>query len=85
MIALPKDIETLAQVLAEKSGKTPSEIIRQALEARACDVGVDVKAVRHKPNFERMMEISDRFAAFPVMDDRTPEEIIGYDEFGVPR
>jgi antitoxin VapB len=85
MIALPKDTEQLAQLLAEKSGKTPSEIIRQALEARARECGVDVKSIRHIPSFERMTEISDRFAKLPVLDGRTPDEIIGYDEFGVPR
>jgi antitoxin VapB len=81
MIAL-KDTEQLAQLLAEKSGKSASEIIRQALEARARECGVDVKSVRHKPSFARMMEISDRFAKLPVLDGRTPDEIIGYDEFG---
>ena len=30
------------------------------------------------------MTISDRFAAYPVLDARSPDEIIGYDEFGVP-
>jgi hypothetical protein len=32
-----------------------------------------------------MTAISDHCAALPVYDARTPEEIIGYDEFGVPR
>jgi hypothetical protein len=31
-----------------------------------------------------MMEISDRFANRPVLDPRSPEEIVGCDEFGVP-
>ncbi len=33
---------------------------------------------------DRMMAISERFAAYPVLDSRSPDEIIGYDEFGVP-
>jgi hypothetical protein len=31
-----------------------------------------------------MIAIPDRGAALPVLDDRTPDEFIGYDEFGVP-
>lgn len=29
-------------------------------------------------------EISRRCAAMPVLDDRTPDEIVGYDENGLP-
>ena len=29
--------------------------------------------------------IADRSAALPVLDERSPEEIIGYDERGLPR
>jgi antitoxin VapB len=28
--------------------------------------------------------IQERVAALPVLDDRTPDEIIGYDENGLP-
>jgi antitoxin VapB len=30
-------------------------------------------------------EICARMDALPVIDDRTPDEILGYDEFGIPR
>jgi antitoxin VapB len=29
--------------------------------------------------------ISRKIAALPVLDSRTPDEILGYDEFGIPR
>jgi hypothetical protein len=32
-----------------------------------------------------MIAITDRFAELPVYDARTPEEIIGYDEHGLPQ
>lgn len=86
MIALHHDTERLAKLLAERAGKTPDAIIRQALEERARESGLAVTAEpRRKPSFERMMEISDRCSKLPVLDDRTPEDIIGYDEFGLPR
>jgi len=33
---------------------------------------------------ERLMEIGRHFSSLPVLDDRTDEEILGYDEFGLP-
>jgi antitoxin VapB len=33
---------------------------------------------------ERLREISDDFRSLPVLDLRTPDEIIGYDESGLP-
>jgi hypothetical protein len=38
-----------------------------------------------KPSVDRVTAISDRFALYPVRDERCPEDIIGYDEFGVPQ
>lgn len=31
---------------------------------------------------DRLMKIAEQLAELPVLDDRTPDEIIGYDEFG---
>jgi len=33
---------------------------------------------------DELMEIAEHFANLPVLDDRTPEEILGYDENGLP-
>jgi hypothetical protein len=33
----------------------------------------------------RLTQLAAEVAALPVADDRTPEEIIGYDETGLPR
>lgn len=86
MIALNRDTEELARRLAVHSGKRPDEIIREALEDRARSAGIALPdKPRRSPSFDRMMEVSDRFAALPVLDDRPADEIIGYDEIGVPR
>ena len=34
---------------------------------------------------DELDEIARRCASLPVIDDRSPEEILGYDENGVPR
>ena len=33
---------------------------------------------------ERLLTIAKRCAALPLLDHRTPDEILGYDEFGIP-
>lgn len=33
----------------------------------------------------RMEEISARSATRPLVDPRSPDELLGYDEFGLPR
>ena len=33
---------------------------------------------------ERLLTIAKRCAALPLLDRRTPDEILGYDEYGMP-
>jgi antitoxin VapB len=33
---------------------------------------------------ERLLTIAERCAALPLLDRRTPDEILGYDEHGMP-
>lgn len=33
---------------------------------------------------QRLREIARRFDSLPVLDDREPDEIIGYDDHGLP-
>jgi antitoxin VapB len=88
MITLAPETEQLARLVASRSGTTPERVIEEAVEARAREVGIAPTANRHpsgKPSVDRMMAISERFAAYPVLDPRSPDEIIGYNEIGVPR
>jgi len=88
MISLTPEIEQLARLVAARSGTTPERVLTEAVEARAREMGVMPTGGNHrpsrKPSADRMMAISERFAAYPVLDSRSPDEIIGYDEFGVP-
>lgn len=87
MMQLNEDLERLAQLIAVKTGKPPSDIIKEALEARAREVGVDTSTPHRRKPFDEaaIRALIERTAALPLLDDRTPDEIIGYDEFGVPR
>lgn len=43
------------------------------------------REAEHKIDFmARVREAQAIFAAAPVLDDRTPDEILGYDEHGLP-
>jgi antitoxin VapB len=58
-----------------------TEVVRQALRERLAWEG------RRKAEpllLERLFEISERCAARPVLDARSDDEIVGYDERGVP-
>ena len=85
MIILSPETEQLARLVAERSGKTPEQVLEEAIEARAREVGiVPAQEPPGKPSVDRMMAISDRFAAYPALDARSPDDIIGYDEYGAP-
>jgi antitoxin VapB len=89
-MTLPADAETerLARKLAEATGKPLPSIVREAIAAKAEAAGLTENGGPQLSRDEllaRMKEITDGFASLPVLDDRTPDEIIGYDEHGVPR
>jgi antitoxin VapB len=89
MHMLTGDTEVVARKLAAATGRSVDEAIREAIEARALATGVDIgtkKPVKTpEERIAAMIAISERFKTYPVLDDRSPDEIIGYDEFGVPR
>jgi antitoxin VapB len=87
MISVAPETEQLARLVAEHSGTTPERVLKEAVEARAREMGITPTGNHRpsgRPSLDRMMAISERFAAYPVLDSRSPDEIIGYDEFGVP-
>jgi len=79
-----KDPETerLARNLAQLTGESITTATRRAIEERLRRVGGQS---RRAALLEEMAEIRRRWSAMPVVDDRTPEEILGYDEHGLPR
>ena len=79
-----KDPETerLARRLAELTGENITTATKRAIEERLRRLG---SRTRKAALLEDMAEIRRRWNEMPVMDDRTPEEILGYDERGLPR
>ncbi len=87
---LPADPETehLARKLAEVTGHPVQMIVREAIAAKAAAAGVSLTGrprLKGQDLIDRLTAISDHAASLPVLDARTPDEIIGYDEHGLPQ
>jgi antitoxin VapB len=78
-----KDPETerLARKLAHQTGESITVATKRALEERLRRTGSDARKAALLEDMEAMQR---RLNALPVLDDRTPDEIIGYDENGLP-
>ena len=79
-----KDPETerLAKSLAQLTGENITTATRRAIEERLRRLGGQS---RKAALLEDMAEIRRRWSAMSVVDDRSPEEILGYDGRGLPR
>ena len=77
-----KDPETdrLARALAAATGETITDAIRNALRDR-----LEREQQRTAPSVvAQVRRIQERIARLPVLDPRTANEIIGYDDDGAP-
>ena len=79
-----KDPETerLARNLAEITGENLTTATKRAIEERLRRLGGQS---RRAALLEDMAAIRRRWSAMPVLDERTPDEILGYDAQGLPR
>jgi antitoxin VapB len=81
------ETERLAKEVAKAKGKPVAIVVRDAIEASAREAGLLVARPRRLTAAEkrnRLLQISERSAARPIIDARTPDEILGYDERGLP-
>lgn len=82
------EVERLARELAEAAGEDIDAAVAQAVKARLEALRAETAEPQTPPDreglAERLMEIGRRSAAKCVHDDRTPDEILGYDENGLP-
>lgn len=75
------EAERLARELAEATGENITRAVTQALRERLIRKTGRVPDVTLREDIRRIQE---RVASLPVLDDRTPDEIVGYDEHGLP-
>jgi antitoxin VapB len=78
-----KSIETehLARKIAAKTGESLTGAIQKALEERLERLNNDRRSQAIAAQIDDILE---RVDAMPDLDARTPDEIIGYDEDGLP-
>ena len=68
----------LAQRVSKQAGVTLTEAVIHALK--------DQIRTQEKPlDRTKIDAICAKIASLPVLDSRTPDEIMGYDAFGIPR
>ena len=77
-----EETEQLAEVLAKLTGETKTEAVTQALRDRLARVRRERSRRRLADELD---EIARHCARLPVLDARTSDEILGYDEHGLPR
>jgi antitoxin VapB len=73
------ELDRMAQQLADATGVSVEEAVREAVKAKLKTCGVPRK---DPAAVEAALR---RLRAMPVLDERTADEIIGYDEYGLPR
>jgi len=76
------ETERLARQVARATGESLTEAIHRALEER----WQQLKTKRHSRILDSQLEeLLRRVDALPTLDSRTEDEILGYDEHGMPR
>ncbi|HMR31306.1 MAG TPA: type II toxin-antitoxin system VapB family antitoxin [Geminicoccaceae bacterium] len=80
-----RDPETdrLARELSRRTGETMTQAIRKALEERLARVDGSREAEIERRR-QAINAIVARAHKLPILDDRTADEILGYDENGLP-
>ena len=75
-------VEKLARAVAAKTGESLTGAIENALDER-------LQRLQHEQRSGRLIrqleEILHRVDRLPVLDSRSADEIVGYDEHGIPR
>jgi antitoxin VapB len=74
--------ERLAREVAAKTGESLTGAIQRALEERLERLK---QQRRSQIVLSQLEDILRRVDRLPILDSRTPDEILGYDEQGLPR
>gem|GEM_PF-4157684 len=81
MLTLSPETEALIRAKARTAGKTPEQVICDAL---GFTLTPPPRATRTKASLADLLAIADQAANRPLLDPRTADEIIGYNAFGLP-
>jgi antitoxin VapB len=73
--------EELARELAARAGESVTQAVTEAVRERLKAFRAPGTAVRSRQRVDRLLR---EFDALPELDSREPDEILGYDEQGLP-
>jgi antitoxin VapB len=76
------ETERLANSLAKLTGETKTSAVTKAIKLRLQQLHREKSRRRLADELD---EIARHCAALPVLDARAPDEILGYDDKGLPR
>lgn len=76
--------EAKIRELAARTGETLTEAIERAVDDRLAKLG-PAQPRKGRVDRKKLAEVLAYFDSLPVDDPRSPDEIIGYDESGVPK
>jgi len=81
-----KNAKTDAKIrrLARRTGESLTEAVDRAVDERLARIG-PAKRKKGRVDRKKLAELLAYFDSLPVDDPRSHEEIIGYDEHGVPK
>jgi len=75
------ETEQLAEALAKLAGETKTEAVTKALRDRLARLR---RERSRRPLAEELDRIATHCASLPVLDKRKAEDILGYDDDGLP-
>jgi antitoxin VapB len=76
------DADKLIQELISYTGESAPEAITRALQERL--EREKSKRTQHQDLAEQILRIGRECASLPILDDRSADEILGYNEQGLP-
>ena len=75
------EADRLAQALAALTGESVTDAVIVSLRERLARFRAQND---DRPLAERLMAIGRQYSTLPIVDDRAPDELVGYDEDGLP-
>jgi antitoxin VapB len=76
------EVEQLVHAIAQRTGETTAEVVMKALRERL--EREEARASEVERIVEEAMAIGRHCAALPVLDARSSDEVLGYDQRGLP-
>ncbi len=79
MITLPPETEELTRRIAAQRGKTPEEVVNDAIETQARLAGITLPELTRKAkpiDMDRVHQISQRIVSRPLIDRRSAKDIL---------